>query len=130
MPKGQKLYRYVEVDDKTPVQKLGLGDQFRLLLRKLTEDPANELKSEDAVTAEYLRLVADCTDFIKKSTEKLRLGVKEVVVVQLSNEFKPVLKDVLNSNSIRNYYDVRIASPKINYDIPYEYLLEISLKKR
>lgn len=129
MAKGHRLYRYVEVDDKTPVQKLKLMDQLRLLLRKLTEDPANELKADDAVTAEYLKLKADCTDFLKKATKPLREGTRSVVYVQISNQFKPVLKAVLQSNDIRNYYDVRLAKPKVDYDIPMEYLVEMRNKQ-
>lgn len=129
MAKGHKLYSYVEVDDKTPVQKLGLMDQLRLLLRKLTEDPANELKADDAVTAEYLKLKADCTDFIKRAAKPLREGTNESVIIQISNQFKPVLKDVITSPDIANFYDIKLAKPKIDYDIPLEYLLEISNKK-
>lgn len=130
MARGQRLYKYVEVDDKTPVQKLGLMDQIRLLLRKLTEDPANELRSDDAVTAEYLKLKADCTDFIKKAAEPIKLGKHKVVVVQLSNEFKPVLADVLRSNEIAQYYHVEVATPSIDYDIPFEYLVRIRAKDK
>ena len=129
MPSGKKLYSYVDVDDNTPVQKLKLSDQFRLLLRKLTEDPANELKADDAVTAEYLRLRADLTEFIRKASEPLKLGKNTEVVVQISNAFKPVLKDVLSSPEIRNYYKIQVAAPKIDYDIDFEYLLSIKLRK-
>lgn len=130
MARGQKLYKYVEVDDKTPVQKLGLGDQLRLLLRKITEDPANDLKSEDAVTAEYLKLKADCTDFIKKAAEPIKQGKCKVAVVQVSNEFKPVLDEVLTSPEIASYYHIEIAKPKIDYDIPFEYLVRIRAKSK
>lgn len=129
MPRGKRLYSYVEVDDRTPVQKLSLLDQCRLILRKLTEDPANELKSEDSVTAEYLKLKADLIDFIKQHTEPIKKGTHKTVVVQISNAFKPVLREVLESAEINKYYNIRIAKPHIDYDIPVEYLLEISIKE-
>ena len=42
MARGKKLYSFVEVNDNTPFQKLKISDQFRVLLKHLTYDPANE----------------------------------------------------------------------------------------
>ena len=54
MAEGKKLYSFVEVDDSTPIQKLKISDQLRVLLKHLTYDAANELKNDDIVTQEYL----------------------------------------------------------------------------
>lgn len=56
MSDRKKLFTYVEVDDSTPVQKLKFSDQIRVLLKRITEDPASELKSEEVFTTEYLTL--------------------------------------------------------------------------
>lgn len=125
---GTKLYSYVEVRDDTPLQKLTLGEQLRLLLRKLTEDPANELKSEDAVKIEYLQRKANLIDFIKKAAKPLVLGEHKIVLAQISNEFRPVLNEVLTSPEIANYYIIDVATPETEYDIQYEDLIRIQLK--
>ena len=59
MEKKRKLFSYIEVDDNTPIQKLGVMDQLRVLIRKLGQDDASELIAEDAVTQNLLQLKAD-----------------------------------------------------------------------
>lgn len=127
---GKKLYTFIDVDDKTPVQKLSIADQLRVILKKLTEDPANELKTEDAVTQEYLTLKANLSDFIEKAVTPIKKGKRSSVVMEISNIFDPVLKEVLDSPRIRKYYTVRVARPKIDYDIPFDILVELTVKRR
>lgn len=126
---GKKLYSYVEVDDSTPIQKLPIMDQLRILLKKLTYDPANELKSEDAVTTEYMTLKANLSDFFRRSTEPIRRGEKSEVIVNVSSKFNPVYNEVINSPDIQNYYYVSEVRPQIEYDIPYDFLVRLTVKK-
>jgi len=128
--KEKRLYSYVEVDDKTPVQKLGIADQLRVILKKLTEDPANELANEDAVTRERLILKANLTEFLRKSVEPMKKGKHKTVVIEVSNMFDPVLKEVLESKAITDYYHVEIARPHVEYDIPLNILLRVSIKQK
>lgn len=127
--RGKKLYTFVEVDDSTPVQKLPILDQLRILLKKLTYDPANELKSEDAVTVEYMTLKANLSDFFRRATEPIRRGDKSEVIVNVSNKFDPVYKEVITSHEITDYYEVAEVRPEIEYDIPYDFLVRLSVKK-
>lgn len=128
---GEKqLYTFIEVDDKTPVQKLSIADQLRVILKKITEDPANELANEDAVTRERLMLKANLTEFLRKSVEPIKKGKRREVIIEVSNMFDPVLQEVLQSKAIRNYYNVEIARPKVEYDIPLNILLRITVKKQ
>ena len=50
MRQGKKLFSFVEVDANTPIQKLSVLDQFRVLIKKMANDDAAELKADDAVT--------------------------------------------------------------------------------
>ena len=128
---GEKqLYTFIEVDDKTPVQKLSIADQLRVILKKITEDPAHEWANEDAVTRERLMLKANLTEFLRKSVEPIKKGKRREVIIEVSNMFDPVLQEVLQSKAIRNYYNVEIARPKVEYDIPLNILLRITVKKQ
>lgn len=117
--KRQRLFTYVEVDDKTPIQKLSIKDQLRVLLKRLTYDEASELKSEDAVTINQMQLKADLLDFIQKATEPISKGEHKKVKLSVSNQFDPVLDEVLESKSIVSFYEVVVLRPDIEYDIPY-----------
>lgn len=125
---GKKLYSFVEVDDATPVQKLKISDQIRVLLKHITYDPANELKSEDAVTTEYMTLQANLSDFLHKATNPIRMGKKKEVIVNISNKFDPVYEAVINSPEIADFFEVDTVRPKIEYDIPYDFMVRLRVK--
>lgn len=125
--KKEKIYEYVELDDRIPIQKLSVGDQLRALLQKLTYDPAQELKREDVVTMEHLRLKADLFDFIDIATDKVRRGIHKSVDFQLSSKFEPVFEDVMKSDRFNNY-KLLVSRPDIEYDIPYFFTVRLQVE--
>ena len=129
MSSGKKLYSFVEVDDSTPIQKLKITDQLRVLLKSFSYDPANELKNEDVVTRERLTLQANLSDFLRRATEPIRRGKRKSVIVNISTMFNPVFNDVMNSHEIKDFYDVAIVRPKIEYDIPYDIMVRLTVKE-
>lgn len=130
MAGGKKLYSYVDVDDSTPIQKLKIWDQLRVLLKHLTYDPANELKSEDAVTTELMTLRANLSTFLKKATDPIRKGKRKEVIVNVSNKFDPVFDEVVKSPEISNFFYVDVVRPKIDYDIPYDFIVRLRVKEK
>lgn len=130
MSAEKRLFRFIEVDDKTPIQKLSLSDQLRVLVKQFTYDPANELRNDDIVTTQYMRLKANLSEFLRKATEPLRSGEKKEVIVNVSTEFNPVFEDVLASHEIADFYYVSVVKPKIEYDIPYDYLVRLRIKEK
>lgn len=128
--KSKKLYSFVEVDDRTPIQKLKISEQLRVLLKHLTYDDANELKSEDAVTQEYMTLKANLSDFLYKATAPIRKGKKREVVVNIANGFDPVWEDVITSHEFADFYDIAVVRPKIEYDIPYDFMVRLTVKDK
>lgn len=124
----KKLFTYVEVDDNTPIQKLSVKDQLRVLIQRLTYDDASELKTEDAVTVNQLTLQANLMEFIHRATEPIRRGEKHKVTVMISNMFDPVLQQVLESHVISNYYAVEVQRPDIEYDVKYFITVKLEVK--
>ena len=129
MAQGKKLYSFVEVDDRTPIQKLSISDQLRVLLKHLTHDPANELRTEDSVTTERMILKANLSDFLRKATEPIRAGKKREVIVNISNKFDPVFNEVISSHEISDFFEVSVVRPKIEYDIPYDFMVKLRVKE-
>lgn len=128
MGREKKLFTYVEVDDSTPVQKLSIKDQLHVLLKQLTYDPANELKNDDIVTAEYMTLKANLSDFLRKATAPIRRGEMHEVIVNIPSVFMPVYEEVVQSHEIADFYTVDAVRPKLEYDIPYDMLVRLRVK--
>lgn len=126
IPKGQKLFSFLEVTDDTPIQKLSVLEQFRLLIRKLSNADSEQLRADDAETVYALQLQADLLEFFQKATEKVRQGAEKKVTCQVSSKFLPVLNDVIESASISPYYEVAVETPDIEYDI--DYFIKVTLE--
>lgn len=129
MAEGKKLYSFVEVDDSTPIQKLKISDQLRVLLKHLTYDAANELKNDDIVTQEYLTLKANLAEFLRRATAPIRAGKYKEVIVNVSNQFDPVFDEVIHSHEIADFFNVDVVRPKIEYDIAYDFMVRLSVKE-
>lgn len=130
MAKGKVLYTFVDVDDSTPIQKLSVLDQLRVLLKNLTYDAGNELKNEDIVTQEYLTLKANLSEFLRKATLPIRKGKRHEVIVNISTVFNPVFDEVIKSPEIDNFYWVDVVKPKTDYNISYDMLVRLRVKDR
>lgn len=130
MSRGKVLYTFVDVDDSTPIQKLSIMDQLRVLVKSLTYDAANDLKNEDIVTHEYMTLRANLTDFLRKATAPIRSGKSHEVIVNISTRFNPVFDEVIHSKEIADFYDVAVVTPEIEYDIPYDFMVRLRVKER
>lgn len=124
----QKVYEYVDLTDDTPIQQLSLLDQLRLAINKLTYDPGQELKRDDAVTKEVMTLKADLLKFLRKSTDPIRNGSRHSVDIVVSSKFKSVLKEVLNSPRYQKFYKIKVSMPEIEYDIPYDISIRLEVK--
>lgn len=119
MAHKEKVFEYIEIDDRTPVQKLSIGDQLRVLFKRLAYDPGQELKRDDALTREELKLKANLSEFVFLSTEPIRRGKKRSVTMSISSKFDSVFDEVFNSPKITNNYNVEIIRPNIEYNITY-----------
>ena len=124
----ERLYTFIDADDSVPFTKLKLGEQLRILLRRITYDPATELAAEDIATREYLRRKADLMDFIRRALEPIRKGKHRSVLLSVSGEFSGVLNEVLSSPEIQNYFVTKVARPKLDYEITADILLSISVR--
>lgn len=126
--KGKKLFSFIEVTEETPIAKLSILEQIRLLIVKLSNENREQLRAQDAETQEVLRLQANLLEFFEKSTAPLREGKETKVAVQVSSKFLPVLDTVLQSNSIRTFYEVEVIKPDIEYDIDYFFKVILEVK--
>ena len=126
--RGKKLFSFLEVTDDTPIQKLSIAEQFRLLVRKLSNSDAEQLKADSAETVYMLQLQADLREFLYKATAKVRNGDEKSVTMEISSKFLPVLNTVLNSPAINPFYTWSISKPEIDLDIDYFFTLTLEAK--
>lgn len=127
MSEKQRLTSYVEVDDNTPMLKLNLFDQLRVVINKFTQDDARELEYEDAFSIEEAKLKANLGDFIYKATKPIREGRRKSVTLSISSNFDTVLDEVLQGSSVSRYYTYKIHRPKLSYDVHHFILVRLEV---
>lgn len=126
MPK-EKVFSYVKDDDRVPMQKLSIIDQFFVLVKKLTFDASAELKRADMLTRESLKLKADLIELVMGATESIRKGDHKSVHLKVSSKFNPVIPEVLPvketpdseepKGRFASYYYITIKRPALEYDV-------------
>lgn len=126
--KGKKLFSFIAVDDNTPIQKLSISEQLRVLVQRLTNGDKEQLKAEDAETVYHLQLRADLLEFLHKATRRVREGECHSVTMSISSKFLPVLEEVLSSSSIATYYTCVVESQDMEYDVEYFFQLTLEVK--
>lgn len=126
--KREKVFSYVKEDDRIPIQKLSILDQFLVLIKKMTFDPSAEIKRQDLLTRETLKLKADLIEFVMGATEAIRKGEHRSVHFKISSKFNPVIKDILPlkedfpmdqelKGRFASYYNITIKRPALEYDV-------------
>jgi hypothetical protein len=128
LAKTQKIFSYVELDDSTPIQRLSIIDQIRVLLKHLARDDSAELDNANAVTVAEMQLRANLLSFLDKALDKIREGSHKSVTVDLSSKFEPVLESVLATPAIATFYSYKITRPDIDYGIDYFVRVRLEVK--
>lgn len=125
----QKLSSYIEIDDNTPMIKLSIHDQMRVILNKMAHDDARELDNEDAFAISEAKRRANLEDFLRKATKPIREGVHTSVSLSISSEFDDILKDVLESPQISRYYTVKMVRPEVDYNVHFNILVRLEVRQ-
>lgn len=125
----QKLSSYIEIDDNTPMIKLSIRDQMRVILNKMAHDDARELDNEDAFAIAEAKRRANLEDFLRKATKPIREGVHTSVSLSISSEFDDILKDVLESPQISRYYTVKMVRPEVDYNVHFNILVRLEVRQ-
>ena len=125
----KKIASYVDVDENTPIIKLSVKDQLRVMISRMSHDDARELENEDEYSIHEMQIRATLEDFLRKATEPIRNGQHESVTLKISSEFDSVLDEVLASPEIQRYYFVKLVRPDVNYDVHYNVLVRLEVRK-
>lgn len=122
----ERVYSYKTLTSASePIQNLSFLEQVRMVIDKVLDDPANELKKDDAVTEEYMTRKANLMDFLVKATAPIRGRDHRSVRLKINSTFASVLDEVLNSPRFANFYRIKVYKPTVEYDIEYFITVEM-----
>lgn len=127
--KGKRVFTFIDVNEYTPISQLGILDSLHLILQRLLYSRASELEVEDEVTKAYMTLKADCLKFLYAGAKPLREGLHDTATIELSSEFKPVIKDVIKSPKLKRFYKIDVTYPITEYGLDFVYTVQMVPRK-
>lgn len=125
----KKVFEFVDVDANTPIQELSFIDSLRVLIKKITYNPEQELDAEDTADFEYLRLKANLLKFFRIALTPLRNGEKQEGTFKVPSVYTPVIEEVMNSPKLKTYYSITATYPKSDYTLKFDYIVEVKKRK-
>lgn len=109
--------------------KLSIRDQIRVILSGLAKDDARELDNEDEFAIAEAKRRANLEDFLRKATKPIREGKHTSCSLSISSEFDDILKEVLESPQISRYYTVKIVRPDVDYNVHFNILVRLEVRR-
>lgn len=125
----KKVFEFVDVDKDTPIQELSFKDSLRVVIKKLTYNPEQELEAEDAADYEYLRLKANLLKFFRIALTPLREGKRRQVLTKVPSVYAPVIEEVINSPKLKTYYSITATYPKSDFRTKFDYIVEVKIRQ-
>jgi len=129
MLNGQEVYRSIELTDNVQTSSLGVLDQIRLIVAKMSNDDAAELDKYEKLTSAKLRKMASLSSFIEKAVEKMREKELNSVTVKLSSVYKPYFEEIFNDKKgFGRYYTFDVLESNLPMSVNHYVIVKISKK--
>lgn len=126
---GEVVNVAIKATEHTTLAKLSFTDQFKLLLRKFSNDDVAELDAAEKLSAVQLRMQASLRRLFTTATEGLKDGKHQSVTLQVSSKYKPYLDDVIDvKRGLGRYYDFDVMDKDLPVNVDYMFIVKIKKK--
>lgn len=126
---GEVVNIAIKATENTTLAKLSMWDQFKLLLRKFSNDDVAELDAAEKLSGVQLRMQASLQRLFTTAAEGLKEGKHKSVTLQVSSKYKPYLDDVIDKKrGMGRYYDFEIKDKDLPINVDYMFIVKIKKK--
>lgn len=126
---GEVVNIAIKATEHTTLAKLSFTDQFKLLLRKFSNDDVAELDAAEKLSAVQLRMQASLQRLFTTAAQGLKDGKHRSVTLQVSSKYKPYLEDVIDKDKgLGRYYDFEVLDKDLPVNIDYMFIVKIIKK--
>ena len=122
---GEIVSTHIKVTEGTTLAKLSIWDQFKLLIRKFSNDDVAELDAAEKLSGASARMRASLMHLINTATKEIKEGRRHSVTIAVSSKYLPYIDEVIDPvhgegqfyEFIPHYKDL---PPNIEYKFPLE----------
>lgn len=126
---GEVVNIAIKATEHTTLAKLSIFDQFKLLLKKVSNEDVAELDAAEKLSGVTLRMQASLQRLFTTAAEGLKDGQHKSVTLQVSSKFIPYLDDVIDPiKGMGRYYDFEIFTKDLPINVDYNFVVKIKKK--
>ena len=121
--------KHIKVTESTTLAKLSVMDQFKLLLRKFSNDDVAELDAAEKLSGASARMRASLIRLIDTATKDIKEGKRQSVTLALSSKYIPYLDEIIDPvRGEGRYFDFVPHTKDLPINVEYKFLLDIRRK--
>ena len=126
---GEIVSTHIKVTENTTVAKMGVLDQIKLLLRKLSNDDAAELNAVQKLSASELKIKASLMRLFETAVEGFDSGEHTSVTLSVASRYIPYLDEVIDPTyGMGRFYDFTVHKKDLPATVDYKFIVEIRKK--
>lgn len=126
---GEVVSTHIKATENTTLAKLSFLDQFKLLLRRFSNDDAAELDAAEKLSKVTLKMRSSLQNLFMTAVKSLGEGEHESVTLQVSSKFLPYLDSVIDEKrGMGLYYDFQVMKRDLPVTVEYMFVVRISRK--
>lgn len=126
---GEVVNVAIKATEHTTLAKLSLIDQFKLLLKKFSNEDVAELDAAEKLSGVTLRMQASLQRLFTTAAEGLKDGQHESVTLQVSSKYIPYMDEVIHpEHGLGRYYDFETFIKDLPINVDYMFVVKIRKK--
>lgn len=126
---GEVVNIAIKATEHTTLAKLSVWDQFKLALKKFSNEDVAELDAAEKLSGVTLRMQASLQRLFTTAAEGLKDGQHQSVTLQVSSKYIPYLDDVIDpEKGMGRYYDFNMVTRDLPINVDYMFVVTISKK--
>lgn len=123
---GEIVSVRVKPTESTTLAKLGIVDQFKLLISKFNNNDADELKAQESLSVNALKMQASLEKLIRTAAEKIDGVNHNSVTLSVSSKYIPYMDDVIDKKyGLGRFYDFDVRKKDLPITVDYKFIVII-----
>lgn len=123
---GEVVSVRVKPTESTTLAKLGIVDQFKLLVSKFNNNDADELKAQESLSVNALKMQASLEKLIRTAAEKIDGVNHNSVTLSVSSKYIPYMDDVIDAkHGLGRFYEFEVHKKDLPITVDYKFIVII-----
>lgn len=126
---GEVISTRIKATENTTLAKLGLFDQIKLLISKFNNDEVAELKAQETLSINALRMQASLEKLIRTAAKDIDGINHKSVTLSVSSKYIPYMDEVIDEKyGLGRYYNFTVHKKNLPINVEYMFIIKVERK--